>query len=125
MKLRIKVTKEILKQSMYCGTDEKMVLKSCAIALACREIFPDCFVDDKHLRPFGTSWEGSEKMLITLPYEARIFIRLFDSLAESPEKRADLSEVEFEVNLPQELIDSINIDQLKELLKTSETLAIA
>jgi hypothetical protein len=124
MKLRIKVTHDILRQSLLCGTDDSSVLKNCAIALACREIFPDCMVDHQHLRPFGKSWSGSHQLLIPLPPEARVFIRRFDSLAEVPEQRLKLPETEFDIELPPALVDAIRIDDLKTLLKDSPTLEV-
>lgn len=121
MKLRIIITKDILKRSMLCGLGEEKVLDNCAVALACREIFPNCYVDDTYLRPFS---DMDDQLRIRLPWEARIFIRRFDSLAEQPELRMDLPETEFDVELPQLLIDSINIEEVLEVLKDSTTLKL-
>jgi hypothetical protein len=122
MKLRIKITGDILKKSMLCGHGEEMVLNNCAVALACREIFPDCYVDDSYLRPFGN--RNNEELFIKLPPAARIFIRRFDSLASQPELRLNLPETEFEVELPQQLVDAINIEDLLQVLKSSSTLEL-
>lgn len=40
MKIKIKVTKDILKRSMMCGVNDCEVSRNCAISLAVREIAP-------------------------------------------------------------------------------------
>ena len=121
MKLKIKVTKEILERSMWCSTDaanegEKGVMGNCAIAVACREIFPKCFVNS------DTISTGS--FIIPLPYIAMNLIDEFDNLSHRPLKRLLMQPLEFEVELPDKLIDSIDIDEVREILKESETLEL-
>lgn len=113
MKIKIKVTKDILKKAMYCGIDDSTSVynggigQNCAIALAVRDVFPDAIV-------------GLEEMYFTkddlasteLPVEAKEFIDRFDMLGESPAMRLDLDEFEFEINVPKSIINSINIEDI-------------
>ena len=125
MKLKITVTKDILKRSMMCGkpteawSAENAPNKNCAIALAIRDIFPNAEVHRQQIliltKPHST---------IKLPSEAVSFIDLFDGLRNTPEERLDLPEFSFEIDLPQEVIDSINISELTESLKNHETLEL-
>jgi len=43
IKMKIKVTKEILKKSMWCGTSagRGQIITNCAVALAVRDIFQE------------------------------------------------------------------------------------
>ncbi len=119
MKLKIKVTKEILERSMWCATsvaDEKSAMGNCAIALACREIFPKCRVG------FTRIFIGPFK--ISIPESACDLIYEFDKLSRKPLKRLLMEPLEFEVDLPDALIERINIDEVREILKESETLEL-
>ena len=118
--LRIKVTKEILRKTKYCGTylaeTNKPTNQSCAIAEAVISIFPNasvgnvvlCFDSRSHSSP--------------LPENARVFIREFDTT--SPDFREELPEFEFEIEVPESVINSVNIDEVKELLKGHKTLEL-
>ena len=121
MKLKIKVTKEILKASMMCGTkpNDKEWL-NCAIALAVRDIFPTAEV-------YGSSIEYNEDdtLISELPKIAERFIIRFDSLKDTPKERLKMTPIEFEVNIPDEVIDEIGIDQAIEIINNSKTLEYA
>jgi hypothetical protein len=122
MKLKIKVTKEILRKSMLCGTTfGSKVAANCAVSLAVREIFPNALTGNDSIVIDSLNLSKGE---ILLPYEAMVFIRKFDGLKIIPHLRPHLPELEFEVELPQDYIDSINIDEIKELLKDSKTLEL-
>ncbi len=96
--------------------------------MACKEIFSNCFVDGAtimdtfysiyypHKENKKYSWR------IYLPEKAIKFISVFDN--SSSEERVNLPEFEFEVELPESYINSINIDEVKELLKDSKTLEL-
>lgn len=126
MKLKIKVTKEILERSKFCGTEETIknlidhIQTNCAVALAVREIFPKCYVKTytitEHFVKEMSAWE------IPLPEEVSSFIEAFDSL--EPEQRVQMTPFEFEIPIPQEVIDSISIEGIKELIKDSKTLEL-
>lgn len=117
MKLKIKVTKDVLRESMWCGTPmakSATISDNCAIALAVRDIFPLAQVT-----PFNIKTNtGNLHPLIYLPGNAKDFIREFDDL--NPDERILLPELEFEIDLPQAVIDAINIDDIVK----SETLEL-
>lgn len=121
MKLKIKVTKEILEATKNCGVDGFKLPNAkngapaynCAITLACQEIFPNCSTAPVAI------WLGVGLFdEILLPTIAREFIYKFDNL--KPEERVLLEPIEFEVDLPESIIDNININDLK----NSKTLEI-
>jgi hypothetical protein len=128
--LKIKVTKEILVFSKYCGIEEPGYIppphsKSCAIALAVRDILPEASVFAEYIVPFdfGGDFSARFKMgTIELPKEAIYFIKRFDLL--TPEERMEMSEFEFEVEIPDDVIEQINIEELRPLLENHSTLQL-
>lgn len=116
--LKIKVTKEILERSKMCGdSSDAETLTNCAIALAIRGIFPRAVVTDTSFRPFGYD---KAKTRICLPISARVFINQFDE--SSPEERIDLPEIGFTISIPDEVIEKINIEELRPLLENHPNL---
>ncbi len=109
MVLKINITKEIIEKSKYCGTllcSKKTIVDSCAIALAIIDIFPDAVVST------NTIYFNRNMTIFTdLPIEAKNFISKFDK--SSPKERINLDEISFKINIPNEIIDSIKIDDLK------------
>lgn len=123
-KLKIKITKQILKDSMMCGTIDSRkagnsISKSCAVALAVREVFPNAIVGPSTIRPVSTIFTE-----IKLPKDATDYILLFDSLTSRPEARLALPEFEFEIRIPEVVINQINLDEVREVLKNSKTLEL-
>lgn len=122
MKLKIKVTKKILKESMMCGTSVmgtpqfKPVSESCAVALAVRDLFPEARIG----RTFVQVGEGSFMM----PLNATNYIIRFDELWYEPARRLNLPEIEFEVDVPEAVINKIDIAEATEIIKNSETLEL-
>ena len=126
-KLKIRVTKEILDRSKYCGSS----IDNCAIAQAVRLIFPDACVSHQYIFPFsipcsGTTAEIVAKLgvenIIKLPEEAYCFICDFDR--NSVEDRPRMRELEFEVEISDQIIEKINIEELKPLLENHPTLQL-
>jgi hypothetical protein len=120
MKLKIKVTKKILKNSMYCGRDGHDVCfigKSCAIALAIIEIFPNAWVSTSDIFNMANM-----DVIAQLPIKARNFIYDFDRA--TVEERVKMPELEFEIELTDYALSLINIDEITEALKNSETLEL-
>lgn len=115
-KLKIKVTKDILERSKMCINDETAPT-NCAIALAVRDIFPDARVGG-----FNLSFDGTYKYFVSMPVDAILFIRRFDSTPSH--LRPQLSEIEFEIEVPDEVTESINIDELKPLLQNHPNLQL-
>lgn len=118
MKIKIKITKDVLRKSMYCGTDKTISSRnsSCAFALAIRDIFPNASVDYSFIHPFGRH-NASE---IRIKHYQAAYLEVFDSMDSTPKIRLDLPELEFEIDLPQSVIDAINIDDIVK----SETLEL-
>jgi hypothetical protein len=116
-KLKIKVTKEILDESKWCSYN---MSSNCAIACAIREIFPRAIVGYSRISIFvpGKQWPE----YVALPVEAQHFVREFDKSTAG--ERAAMSEIEFEIELPGVVVEMINIDEVKEILKTSKTLEL-
>lgn len=117
MKLKIKVTKDILEKSKDCYTNS---IQNCAIALACRDVFPTCNVTACYIRPFPCT--KMSDIEIGLPNKAFEYVVRFDS--SSPEERVLMPEIEFEINIPDEVIEQINIDELRPLLANHKNLEL-
>lgn len=109
MKILIKVTKELIIKSKYCDPFRSMF--SCPIALAIEKLLPESLVSNYVI--FGN-------YKIQLPTIAIKFIKNFDQA--SPEERLKLEPIEFEIDLPEELINEIGISEVEEVLSTSKTL---
>lgn len=121
MKLRIKITKKVLEVTKMCDIGEWKLLDSentspesnCAITYACRKLFPEC----NTTRDFIVL---RDKNRIPLPETARDFIEVFDS--SNPNQRVNLDPFEFEVDIPDKIIDSIGIGEVNRILSESITL---
>src|SRR5258706_5393733 len=91
MKLKIKVTKEVLRKS--ANSNGNFIGSTCAIAVACKEVFGDVWIYEEGITLLKNPPEYSKTLnmvkvnaigtpgesLISLPYEAVEFIREFDS----------------------------------------------
>jgi len=132
MKILIKVTKEILKESQYCeSTIEGRVGMNCAIGKAITKLFPLAWVNDNGIIIFPDSQKLYyallhpkeriiDKISISLPWEATQFIHAFDEL--SPEERINMQPISFEIDVPNELIEKIGIGEVYKILSESKTL---
>jgi len=105
---KITITKEILERSKYCGSgkDTNQIGRNCAIALALVDIFP-----------LGIDLEKEKQVTIPMPVVARQFIKLFDGFCLTPKLRLLLPEFDFVIDVPDEVIEQINIDEVKELVR--------
>lgn len=116
MKILIKVTKDVLKRSMMCNFPDS---QNCAIAIACREFFPNAAITVYDMYPFG-----SIDVSIHLPIEASRFVSKFDSLAVNKEQRLNLPEFSFEVEVPEPVLQRIGISEAYRILSESKTLEL-
>lgn len=126
MRLKIKVTKEILRKSCYCPSlfeidqsDDKAMdhlMNNCAIAHAVKDLFPQAvvYVYSMQLMP---KTDG-----IRSPSNMSAYITQFDKL--SPKERLLMPEEEFEVDVPDQVINKIGISQATEIISRSLTLEI-
>jgi len=115
IKLRIHITKDILKRSNESGFSSN---KS-PIALAVIDVFPNIGIGDKHIY-ISLSKEVAFKAL--LPTIAQEFILVYNGLKY--DLRPLLPEFSFEIEIPDEVIQKINIDQITSLLKEHKTLEL-
>ena len=112
----IKVTKEILGITKDCGTNDEveMIGDNCPIVEALKDIFPQVHVSGDDIYPNGIDEDNEQSDLtIPMPENAKDFVHAFDSLSEFPDQRLQLSEFEFEIIIPDEIIWQINIDALE------------
>jgi hypothetical protein len=124
MKVLIKITRDILERSAKC---REHYPRNCAIALAMRELFPNCCVGAFQIRFYDSTYNNRSMVVgvgpvgyANLPDLAIKFIRAFDSAPVG--YRAQLPEFSFEVDIPNEVIDSIGIGQVYKVLSESKTL---
>jgi len=120
LQFRIKITRSIIEQCKNCGAtnDQFEIGRNCAIALALQDIFPDVYVTNYYIFPFGITDKKRADIKIMLPVIAQQFIKLFDGFYLMPNLRLLLPEFEFPIDVPDEFIDEINIDEIKELIKS-------
>jgi len=116
IKLQITVTREILEKTRNCSPVD--LSKNCAIAMAIRDIWPKAAVEEGFFSPFGPN-DGNA---ISLPAKVSKFIQHFD--VADPEERANMDEITFKIKVPNYIIEKINIDEIKPLLKNHPTLKI-
>ena len=114
IQLKIAITKDIIEHCKNCGTENKEyeIGQNCAIAFALIDIFPNVYVTNYYIFPFGI-----EDLKIPLPIIAQQFIKLFDGFRLTPRLRLVLPEFEFTIDIPDEVIEQINIDEVKELIE--------
>jgi hypothetical protein len=122
MKILIKVTKQVLEASKMCGVEDRMHFTThCAIAFAVREVFPDAEVCSNYQAEIKCRHViGTPLFKIPLCEKATDFIYTFDSC--TPEERAKLNPIEFTIDVPHEVIESIGIGQVYKVLSESKTL---
>jgi hypothetical protein len=116
--LKIVISKAIIQQAKYCGSenDADTVGNNCAVAIAVIDIFPNVYVSGYHIFPFGMGCENEQRLSIPLPVIAQQFIKLFDGFHLTPKLRLLLPEFEFTIDIPDEVIEQINIDDVKEFI---------
>ncbi len=111
----IVVTKDIIRECKNCGLELHVAEKNCAVALALRDIFPDVYVTNCSIYPFGIDFKKDKEIKIPLPVIAQQFIKLFDGFSHIPQLRLSLPEFEFSVEIPDDVIEQIDIEEVREL----------
>ena len=116
--LKIVITKVIIQRAKNCGSknDADTIGNNCAVALALIDIFPGVYVSGCHIFPFGMGCENEQRLSIPLPVIAQQFIKLFDGFRLTPKLRLLLPEFEFAIDIPDEVIEQINIDEVRYLI---------
>lgn len=118
LQLKIAITKEIIEQCKNCGSEneEHEIGNNCAVAFALMDIFPDVYITNYYIFPFGIEHEKEQNLKIPLPIIAQQFIKLFDGFRITPKLRLLLPEFEFTIDVPDEVIEEINIEEVRELI---------
>jgi hypothetical protein len=126
IQFKIKITKEILNQSKNCGAESDIhaMGRNCAIAVALQDIFPEVYVTNYFIFPFGIDNREATDLKITLPAIAQQFIKLFDGFRVTPNLRLLLPEFAFTIDIPAKVIKAINIDEVKELIGDSKSTSV-
>jgi len=119
VQFKIRITKEIIERCKDCGTEGNIrdIGNNCAVAFALKDIFPDVYVTDCYIFPFGIASQKGKDIKILLPVIAQQFIKLFDGFYLMPNLRTSLPEFEFIINIPAEVLDLINIDEVTTLIE--------
>ncbi len=117
--LKISITKEIIEQCKNCGNENEAhkISNNCAVAIALIDIFPNIHVTGYYIFPLGINLEKEQVLRIPLPTIAQQFIKLFDGFYLTPKLRLLLPEFEFTIDIPDEVIELINIDEVRELIE--------
>lgn len=119
----VSITKDILKQSKNCGPKAPENGNNCAIAIALKDIFPDVYVSADCVHPFGNTDDASKKIHIPLPPVARQFVKLFDGFYLTPGLRLLLPAFEFPIEIDDEVINMINIDEVRAVICSSPVMS--
>ena len=123
VQFKIAITKEIIAHCKNCGTGNNAhrVENNCAIAFALAGIFPKVHVANLFIFPFGIDRNKDNDIKIPMPLIAQQFIKLFDGFRLTPRLRLLLPEFEFTMEVPDDVIEQINIDDVRELINEAET----
>jgi hypothetical protein len=117
---KIAITKEIIAHCKNCDAgNETRIENNCAIAFALADIFPKVYVTNYCIFPFGIDGDKEKEIKIPMPLITQQFIKLFDGFRLTPNLRLLLPEFEFIVEIPDEVIEQINIDEVRELLEVA------
>jgi hypothetical protein len=110
---KITVTREIIEKCKNCGNNNLSVEENCAIALALHDIFPNVYVTNYYIFPFGHDDANKNEIKMPMPLIAQKFVKLFDGFRLTPKLRLLLPEFDFTIEIPDEVIDQVNIDEIK------------
>jgi hypothetical protein len=141
MKILIKVTKEIQRRAMFCGTGActgaRTIRTNCEVALAVIKLFPHAKVFQKAISFTGEgAFEYDRNMgdirtimnlpkdMVALPIEVSGRIGDFDRLSNDPLARLELPEYSFEIEVPDYVLNQIGIGQAYKVLSESKTLEL-
>lgn len=115
--IKITVTKEIIMRSRPNEPN------GCAFATAVRDILPKAAVMDDRIFPFGrTDEEMKEHFPIT--DEMAEFIQAFDKTTDLSATADQLGDREFEVEVPDWVVDRIDIEDVRKFLENHPNLAV-
>lgn len=131
--LKVKVTKEILEETKMCGISDiphtpesnvENIMENCAIAVAVRGVLGKVQVGEFNI-DFFENVDGKDTHIccIELPDAASDFIQEFDR--NLPEARVNMPELEFEIEVPDIIINKIgDMEEVRDLISSSKTLEL-
>lgn len=130
MRIKIKVTKELLQKAVLCGTECDTHPRrregkgvNCVVALAIQEILPNAYIGTYSV--FSHSRCNDDDILCNLPSCVTEFIIHFDSLSGHPSLRLLMDEFDFEIDLPERAFDGVNLSEVYKILSESKILELA
>lgn len=114
IQLKVKVTKEII----MAPTTVSRMANACGIYWALKPLFENCWVSPIFIlvqikEPFGDTTVDRD-VRIYLPDNAKRFIHKFDRIPIWA--RRFLKPIEFEITVPDQVINAVNIEEVKSLL---------
>jgi hypothetical protein len=115
IKYSIHVTKEIIRSCKNLGMvdDIDIIGDKCPVALSVRHLFPEVHISNQYIFPRGMDTQ----MKISLPTKVTDFINKFDTLSSSPDLRLKMKGFKFDLIIPENVIASINIEDLISQIK--------
>lgn len=126
MKIRIHVTKDVLKESMHCPLSRHIGWKdetafdflkeNCAVSLAIRDLFPKAKTYQACVL-----LDGTFKTRVHFELRVMKYVKAFDDVY-TYEERLQLPEMSFEIIVPDEIINQIGIHEVDRILSESKTL---
>jgi hypothetical protein len=126
--IRVNITKDVLRDSMFCISEFG---QTCAIATVIIEIFGNMAYVGKDYIYIVRDGDHSQSQFgiisdcyIDLPPVAKNFILDFDALKNDPEARLNMPEISFEISIPDEVIELIDINEVHRVLAESKTMSL-
>jgi len=117
-KITVHVTKEVIKMTSGCSIYDG---ENCAVAYAIRELFPKAVVFCLEMT-FHRKDRHNRSKWAKLPQEVSNFITEFDT---NPAHRHKLSPFSFDIEIPDEALEGIDISEVHRILKESKTLSLS
>ena len=129
MKLRIFITKNIIKQSMNCGINvplcDAKFGQNCAIGVAIVKLFGmKSWVATDEIRIYAKNYNPGINpiYLIPLPEIASDFISAFDDLI--PEDRIKMIPISFDIDIPEELVEKLGLSYMHKIIEIEPQLEL-
>ena len=115
-KITVHVTKGVLEKTKNCKDAQRS--SHCAISYAVRELFPNARTARTDIY-----FDPALNAEAPLPMKAQDFIYLFDNA--TPWERSQMNELSFEIEVPDEALEGIDISEVHRIISESKTLSLA
>lgn len=109
MKIKVNITKEVLKKSAWCGLGKELISQSCAIAVALKPL------GKVGVGPEDVAFWGPKYNCVDLPKEAMKFIHTFDHA--TPQQRLEMEPVSFIMDIPDRYLENVDFENCKTIEK--------